>query len=69
MTYLLYFRSKIEKPNDNEYIVLTQDKEELSQVFKGTHSKFCRSGFELVETVEIDEDLYRLPLDRELSPR
>ena len=62
MTYLLYFRSKIEKPNDNEYIVFTQDRKE-------THSKFCRSGFELVETVEIDEDLYRLPLDRELSPR
>lgn len=57
MSYLHYFRSTTAKSLITEYLVLTENPEP---------NCFQRPGFNIIRTIEIDEDLTDLPLDREL---
>jgi len=59
MTYLHYYRSTTAKSLITEYLVLTKDPHPFT---------YQRPGYDLFKTIEIDEDLTDLPLDRELSP-
>jgi hypothetical protein len=61
-TYLLYFRSRDPQDPLPEFIILTQRDDFMDAYGDYTHHR-CH------KVVEIDEDLYELPLDRELVVR